>query len=249
MSVNMKQSGALVPIASLTKAIIPLGTGDCYSTEERQVGTWINGKPVYQKTFIITIPNQSGDILIPNTAITDWEFTVATGWTLQGKGERTYVPWNSGYTILLDEFSANGLWIYFASTIYAGDKLWFTVQYTKTTDTAGSGIWTPAGTYAKHMSTTEQVVGTYLGETVYAKVIDNLNITLNSSAWNNIANIAGAKDLVDLKMWGYFTEYYLINYSLAHIDSGGQGLLEIRVDSEANTRIVKRIYAEYTKTS
>lgn len=248
MSVNMKQSGALVPIASLTKAITPLGAGDCYSTEERQVGCWTDGKPLYQRSFITTTSNSNSVAKILVDLGATCEIKKFWGIVNNVRDINSYidnyswsVTWIAGNHYQIGNL-ANG-------SIYMNLPCNITVQYTKTTDTAGSGIWTPSGTYAKHMSTTEQVVGTYLGETVYAKVIDNLNITLNSSIWNNIANIAGAKDLVDLKMWGYFAEYYLINYSLAHIDSGGQGLLEIRVDSEANTRIVKRIYAEYTKTS
>lgn len=38
-----------------------------YSTEEQVIGTWIDGKPVYQKTVSITNP-VSGDTLLSNVA-------------------------------------------------------------------------------------------------------------------------------------------------------------------------------------
>ena len=45
---------------------------------------------------------------------------------------------------------------------------YITLQYTKTTDTAGSGTWTPQGVPAIHYSTDEQVVGTWVdGSTLY----------------------------------------------------------------------------------
>lgn len=33
--------------------------GDVYSTEETKIGTWIDGKPLYRKVFVVTIPSLS----------------------------------------------------------------------------------------------------------------------------------------------------------------------------------------------
>ena len=51
-------------------------------------------------------------------------------------------------------------------------EVWVTRKYTKTTDTPGSGTWTPSGAPAVHYSTEEQVVGTWVdGKTVYQDTI------------------------------------------------------------------------------
>ena len=66
------------------------------------------------------------------------------------------------------------------SGAYAPNKIVITVQYTKTTDTAGSGVWTPQGVPAVHYSTEEQVIGTWLGETLYQKTYHNVSMTNNA---------------------------------------------------------------------
>ena len=72
------------------------------------------------------------------------------------------------------------------------DRVVFTLIYTKTTDTAGSGQWTPQGVPAHHYSEDEQVVGTWIdGSTVYEKVIDlgtNTNIDYQSWTLSSIIN-------------------------------------------------------------
>lgn len=45
---------------------IPKSEGEVYSTEETRIGTWIDGKPLYQCTFIGRTPNQAGDGTIAN---------------------------------------------------------------------------------------------------------------------------------------------------------------------------------------
>jgi len=41
-----------------------------YSTTEQRVGEWIDGKPLYEKCFQITIPNTSGDgLVVVNTGL------------------------------------------------------------------------------------------------------------------------------------------------------------------------------------
>ena len=35
---------------------------DIYSTEERVVGRWIDGKPLYRKCYQMTTPNKAGEI-------------------------------------------------------------------------------------------------------------------------------------------------------------------------------------------
>lgn len=44
-----------------TDTTVNIGTGNDYSTDEQIIGTWIDGKPIYQKTISGTIPTPSAD--------------------------------------------------------------------------------------------------------------------------------------------------------------------------------------------
>ena len=145
-----------------------------YSTDEREVGVWIDGKPLYQKTkTYLNISGATGASLdtIANIAdnidilfIKDSMIEVGTG-TYFVNGN--YYDGSSWRCQLLK--TANDI-LYYAS--WGGGSFNFTVTYlyTKTTDTPGSGTWTPQGVPAQHYSTNEQVVGTWIdGKTLYEK--------------------------------------------------------------------------------
>ena len=145
MSVNTKINGQLVRSASLTKAIVPVGIGDFYSTEEKQIGRWTDGKPLYQKTIDVgSLPNSSSK-LVPHN-ISDIDFVPLI--TLTAKDS------NGGYVSI--PFVANSF-AYQMSVYIAGANIkidtftnrtalsgYATIQYTKTTDTPGSGIYIPS---------------------------------------------------------------------------------------------------------
>ena len=64
-----------------------------------------------------------------------------------------------------------------------------TIQYTKTTDVAGSGEYVPSGDKAEHYSENEEVIGTFMGETLYRKVFNFTNPTAGSNPiQHNISN-------------------------------------------------------------
>lgn len=126
----------------------------CYSTEERQVGCWHDGKPLYQKTVHISA--------LPSTAFasTTYPHNIANvdkicGWdgtavTADGTATAKFnVPqFNSSGFVKESSFVANVTKTDIAIIVGANRSTWssdFTIQYTKTTDTAGSGIWTPQG--------------------------------------------------------------------------------------------------------
>lgn len=200
MSVNMKQSGALIPIASLTKAIIPLGTGDCYSTEERQVGCFVDGKPLYQKTF--------NNLSISMTA-GEWIDTVSSAGMdeiISAFGILTYT--GNAYMVNFDTRIVEGssyVKVISRNVSNVQTLISLTLQYTKTTDTAGSGIWTPDGTPAHHYSLTEHIIGTwYDGSTLYekTKVIPFSSFNVLSSGWRYTYNYRGSNEDVK-KIEGY----------------------------------------------
>lgn len=165
MSVNTKINGVLVKSAGLYKNIVPIGMGDIYSTEERQVGVWVDGKPLYQKTINV---GNSFPINYDASALNIETCVVCVG-TSKGYGNIPNLTPYTDYSVNL-VFINNLIQGRKGSQVSVSNDIFATLLYTKTTDTAGSGIWTPSGSYAVHYSTDEQVIGTWVdGSTLYRK--------------------------------------------------------------------------------
>lgn len=152
-----------------------------YSDEEREVGVWRDGKPLYQKSFYMAIIsagtsriNHNIDNLgqianafgmtIPSESVSDKEsrpipFTYSTG--------SSSSEWYSGFTINNTEIMLQSG----SSFASRHSHAYITVQYTKTTDVAGSGTWTTRGGYAHHYSADEHIIGTWFGKTLWEKTI------------------------------------------------------------------------------
>ena len=166
--------------------IVPQGygyvsSGDIYSFEERKIGVWCNGKPLYQKTIDFgAIPNSTTKTV--NHGIENieniWYVDAVTNYTGIVFGGIMPIVY-SGKTFRVAcresavEIVTNENWDNYTALV--------TVRYTKTTDVAGSGEYVPSGDKAVHYSTEEEVIGTWLGETLYRKVIDLGNLPNNSS--------------------------------------------------------------------
>ena len=115
-------------------------TADNYSTDEQVVGTWIDGKPLYQKTFNAITPSSMSSqswtdvsgVIIPNADyITIVNAVVYASW---GKAILNY----AGY--LIHRIAPTGQYQLFSTD---GSPSWqlnipiiVTFQYTKTTDIA-----------------------------------------------------------------------------------------------------------------
>ena len=105
-----------------------------YSTDEKIVGTWIDGKPLYQKTVNITIDGTSMNLVsITNGVIRDYECIVNTDGSIWRKAPAFN---NSGTMLYKVEVTASNILAYFSlSPIdYTGRTLIATIRYTKTTD-------------------------------------------------------------------------------------------------------------------
>ncbi len=225
-----------------------------YSENEREIGVWVDGKPLYQKTFELTIPDGSGayEHEFTEAAIPNLDKAVKTSYSL-GIGERAYIPWYSQATVILDEQTATGVTFYFGSNNYTGRIIYYTVCYTKTTDTAGSGTWTPQGVPAVHYSTDEQIVGTWIdGSTIYEKTFINLSQSTSGTLWISLSQIdaSGWDQLIDLKI-------YSENNSGTYI---GMALAEFSLDNSTPThpsmslcgsfdRTITKAICRYTKSS
>ena len=156
-----------------------------FSTEEKQVGVWTDKKPLYKKTWELTVPNASGTYTY-NEATPNLEDVVHTEYTLWGIGERGDTPWYSSATILFSEQTDTGIEFYFASNNYAGRKIYFTSYYTKTTDTAGSGGYEAYGFSPVIYSDVERVIGVWRdNKPLYQKTVHIGSLTFDTN-WHNV---------------------------------------------------------------
>lgn len=149
-----------------------------YSTEERQIGTWIDGKPLYQKTINYgDITNGSTNIAL-TTGLTniDKMFIIPEASQFDNSIPAPYIHTNTNLLVGYFIENTNGVPViqvrsgtdsksYLLNTI-------FTVQYTKTTDVPGSGRWGTDGVPTHYYSTDEKIIGTWIdGKPVYERVV------------------------------------------------------------------------------
>lgn len=157
-----------------------------YSDEEREVGVWIDGKPLYQKTYKIgsMIKDSSWHSVSHNIANID-NIVNSFGmlWDTASSGVRypinVYRPGNT-YGVVVQcnrtNFSYINNWLDNVADSY------ITIQYTKTTDVAGSGKWSTQGTPTHHYSTNEHVIGTWVdGKPLYEKSFFDVTLSRGQS--------------------------------------------------------------------
>lgn len=149
-----------------------------YSEDEREIGVWTDGKPLYEKTY-----HNSAITIASNSELTIDDFsdkfpvsccgvmrnttdgrTYYPNWTYNASGQANiyYKKVDNGNLVLRSEGDSWGnTW-----------EVFTVVRYTKDSDTEGSGQWTPQGVPAHHYSTNEQIVGTWVdGKTLYEKTV------------------------------------------------------------------------------
>ena len=222
----------------------------CYSSAERQVGVFTDGKPIYQKTISCgTLPNNATKNVAHN--ISNLDVVVNAFGFAKSTVNQTPIPFVNNTTVgsqvamFIDDTNIT-LRTSDDRSIYSG---YVTLQYTKTTDTAGGGIWTPSGGEAHHYSTDEQVVGTWTdGSTVYEKTFlwtTAMSVTVNGSWYNTNVDISYVDKIIDASIgnniWRIGVLSVFKNSNKLHITSGGS--------MGNNTLTVNRIILRYTKAS
>ena len=195
------------------KTIVDVLGGDfynpvIYSLQEREIGVWTDGKPLYQKTLIDTTA-LTGTSKVIDISSLDAEFVQVISCELFETANNTFSPvtWfngNNQYYAYINTISNSEITIGYSSEIGAnrgtGGYI-MTIQYTKTTDTAGSGSWTPQGVPTHHYSTDEQIVGTWVdGKTLYEKTFQlNSNFSLSNNTWTNIIEFSGLEIIASVE--------------------------------------------------
>lgn len=205
-----------------------------YSDNERVIGVWRDNKPLYAKTWVLTIPSATGTYSF-NEATPNLENVVHTEYSLWGLGERGDTPWYTPATISFSGQTASYIEFYFASSNYAGREIYFTSYYTKTTDVAGSGNWNTDGVPTHHYSTSEQVVGTWIdGKPLYEMTLTHSGaLIVDNSFANDIGSLVSVDQFIGCE--GYFrrTNANGLMYSL----NGGT-----RPEGSADNKVSARYY-------
>lgn len=157
-----------------------------YSTEERQIGTWIDGKPLYQKSipFDVNITSTSRTwygIISSSTSsslnIDKMFINASASYLTTALGVNYPIPDSTFYNssgamvgIVIDPDKSVSLCIGGLDIQTANGVL--VIQYTKTTDIPGSGRWGSNGIPTHHYSESEQVIGTWVnGKPLYEKIL------------------------------------------------------------------------------
>ena len=158
----------------------------CYSEEEREIGCWTDGKPLYQKTIIIN-SIISGNNTINHEIDNVDKIVHCIGIFFSNAGNSVSIPngnLSSTWSISMYDFGVTNFKLSVGSDwIQYFDHICVTIQYTKTTDQPGSGTWTPQGVPAVHYDGDEKVVGTWFGETLYEKSgvhVGNVSSAINT---------------------------------------------------------------------
>ena len=155
-----------------------------YSTEERRIGVWIDGKPLYEQSFRFDNTVNWTNGLLLDTGLTNID-TIFVHEAFFNDANQTsfsslmYRQPTGGALIGLNASTSEKgkLILTVSSTFTANNSRYIIarVRYTKTTDTAGSENYSPLGIPTSHYSIVEQVVGTWIdGRPIYQKTV-NIN--------------------------------------------------------------------------
>ena len=213
--------------------VMPIGLANkfskdsLYSTDEKIVGCWIDGKPLYQKSFLIddfSNPTHTGsfgsqydithnlpiDNCIDCFGIIKMSYDSGTSYIFRKISGFTLNAYATSESEVLHAATANGCSVTISSTGFEigigqrslyGLAILLTVHYTKTTDAVNSFKYGDATDY----STMEKIVGTWIdGKPLYQKTFLNIPMvadSVNQGVFKGI--LVSAQDGANLNLVGY----------------------------------------------
>lgn len=175
-----------------------------YSTEERVVGVWVDNKPLYQKTVIKSGSISQRETIPLGIANVENIFLVSDASSVNGIQPLPLVTGtdnsnNIGGFFDIQQSDTSFLFRIGSGMVGYVDNAIITVQYTKTTDVAGSGKYNTLGVPNVHYTTDEQVIGTWLtGKPLYKKT---LQVTLDSTDF--VVDLSSLNIMQITSMQGY----------------------------------------------
>ena len=200
-----------------------------YSTDEKQVGVWIDGKPLYQKTINITDFSSGEHSLISDASnidkLVDWKGNFHRASKRWGKMENrsennTYSQY--GFRVDLNDGNPKAL-MYTIYTYSDLDDGSITIWYTKTTDSAGSGGYQAYGFSPIIYSEEERVVGVGKNnKPLYQKTIMSELIPADAVSSDILTNIDECH-VVDIKTYNSDNTIAFIPLSISMYNYQGIG--------------------------
>lgn len=174
------KSGSTMKAYGITQGTNGIYAPVIYSDVERVIGVWRDNKPLYQKTISFgALPNSTSKSVAHG--ISDLDKIVDFSALAKRPEPFNIIPLPSSHyqsTSAQQEisFNATNITIRNGNNASAYTDVYVTLQYTKTTDTAGSGNWNTDGVPTHHYSTNEQVIGTWIN----GKPLYEVSISLTS---------------------------------------------------------------------
>lgn len=109
------------------------------TTEQKTGGTWIDGKPIYKKTFSFTTNGSSASTAVQHgisnlDVIVDYNGMLKQSSTQRQPIPRVVADNNSGYNIGVGDISNTQFTLLVGTSVAKGVQAYVTLWYTKTTD-------------------------------------------------------------------------------------------------------------------
>ena len=180
-----------------------------YSEDEEQVGIWIDGKPLYQKTVSCGALPNAGTKQVSHGVSNIDTITRVFGFANGGSGCMP-IPYstnstsaNIGVNITADNANIN---LFTGSDRSNIINTYVTIQYTKTTDTAWQGGFKAYGFSPVIYSDTEREIGVWRdGKPLYQKTISGTTIT-GGQTTNVAHNIASIDEIINSEIIAHFSD-------------------------------------------
>lgn len=245
MSLNIKTADGYQSLASLGGNVINGAEMQHYSEEERVIGYWIDGKPLYRRIISGTSPNSNTTVAIPLDIPNAENAHLVYGY-ITNIGNNYKFPLNywrtssdSAFFVVADDGTSIVLGI--AGAGLYNSKYYAEIRYTKTTDTPIANN----NTY----STDEVLTGkTWIdGKPIYRKVFTGVDVHLTYNTWCDTNKFLYNVDTLIDGMFIDSDTHYLGNYMGFNIN-----LDRIRVLSSRSSTLDftgATIILEYTKTT
>ena len=214
---------------------------DLYSTDEKIVGQWTDGKPLYQKTLSGTTGAMGADSNFG--AIANVETLVSIDGVCT-----TYANLQQGVPCpgLYVKFQNGSVMTYTNADGFANKACTVTLNYTKTTDSAVA-----IGSDTDY-STTEKIIGTWIdGKPIYQKTV-SCGALPNNTTKNVAHGITNASKFISVSAYTTNgTNYMFLNHPYEYFANVICNATNVMLRTNTNLSAYTETYVtiQYTKTS
>lgn len=216
-----------------------------YSDTEREIGVWRDNKPIYQRTFVATSPSATDTSTSIITMPTGIENVVSLVGFINQSG--AIAQENLNFFIWYRK-PQNDIACRVTNTNWKSCPMFVTVRYTKLADVAGSGEYNTLAIPNVHYSTDEQVIGTWMGETLYQKTWELSSVlSVASNTWIDTSILKQGIDAI-IYINGANAEGAVFSFLGARAQTSTTNYVQIQ-QTRNSAITLKYITIQYTKTT